>query len=140
MSEIGLDNGFRVRGLKKTDIPSYIHLPREDDITNDDKEIEVAYYRKCWNVRHMVLGVLRIPTSSNEYEYKLDPEDLSAIIRKMGKFFNREVWEDSDEGGSIWTFEEAFEGTLLNNTLNLKWLFEYWRDHPEIEVYFYDSY
>lgn len=138
METIGLDNGFRVRGLRKSDIPSFIHLPWEDGITEDAKDIEVAYWRKCWNVRRMILGVLHAP--SDQYDFKIDPEDLNVIIRKMSRFFDREVWEDDEDGGSIWTFDEAFEGTLLSNLFNLKWLLEYWKEHPEIEVYFYDSY
>lgn len=134
METIGLDNGFKIRGITRKDIPSFVKLPFDFD--GDDGSVEIAYYRKCWGIRSMILGVLH--ARQDEFDFKIDYEDLNVIVSKMSRFFDKEYWEN--EGDSIWTYEEAFEYTLLQQTINLKWLLNYWETHPKLEVIFYDSY
>lgn len=131
---MGLDNGFYVHGLKRKDIPCFVELPFAFD--HKDGSIEIAYFRKCWGLRNMICDVLHMP--SDCYEMHVDPEDLAAILRKMVPFFKKDYWED--EGDSIWTFDEAFEFTLLQQAINLKWLYSYMLEHPEVTCIFYDSY
>lgn len=131
---MGLDNGFVVHGLKRKDIPLFVKLPFDFDLKDDS--IEIAYYRKCWGLRNMIVNTLHMP--SDGYETKVDSEDLAAILRKITPFFKEDYWEN--EGDSIWTFDEAFEFTLLQQTINLKWLYSYMLEHPEVTCVFYDSY
>lgn len=84
----------------------------------------------------MITKVLHM--DKDTYEAKVEAEDLRAILRKMPQFFDKTYWED--EGDSIWTFEEAFENILLQQTINLYWLESYLSEHPDKECYFYDSY
>ena len=131
---MGLDNGFRVRGLKREDIPCFVKLPFDFDW--DDDAIEIAHYRNCWGLRNMILGVLHMSTDC--YDMNVDAEDLRAILRNMVPFFKQDYWED--EGDSIWTFDEAFPFTLFQQTINLWWLCNYMEEHPEVTCIFYDSY
>ena len=131
---MGLDNGFVVHGLKKSDIPCFVKLPFDFD--RKDGGIEIAYYRKCWGLRNMILGILRTP--SDCYDMNVDTEDLRAILRNMVPFFKQDYWED--EGDSIWTFDEAFPFMLFQQTINLLWLCSYMEERPEVTCYFYDSY
>ena len=123
-----------MRGLKREDIPCFVKLPFDFDY--DDGGIEIAYYRKAWGLRNMILGVLHMPIDC--YSMNVDAEDLRAILRNMVPFFKQDYWED--EGDSIWTFDEAFPFTLLQQTINLKWLCSYMEEHPEVTCDFYDSY
>lgn len=131
---MGLDNGFILRGVKRTEIPSFVVLPFDGGSRDD--EVEIVYWRKCWGLRNMITQVLHM--DKDTYEAKVEAEDLRAILRKMPQFFDKTYWED--EGDSIWTFEEAFENILLQQTINLYWLESYLSEHPDKECYFYDSY
>ena len=47
------------------------------------------------------------------------------------------IWDN--EADSIWSFNEIRE-CLLKQISNLYNLLAYWNSHPNLEVYFYDSY
>lgn len=128
---MGLDNGFRISGLKREQIPSFV----AENIVYEDGEIELVYWRKCWGLREAVLSTLH--AKKDEYEVPVDAEDIPAIVRAITPFFSKEYWDE--EGESIWTFEEKFPH-LIQDVINLKWLESYMKDHPEVKCYFYDSY
>lgn len=133
---MGLDNGFIVRGIKKKDIPSFVKLPFPEQ-NRDNGEIEIAYWRKCWGLRNKILGILH-SRFQDKYIIDVDVEDFPAIFKIMIPFFSKEYWDENGE--SIWEFEEAFEFSLLQQFINLKWLYSYMVEHPEVKCYFYDSY
>ena len=133
---MGLDNGFIARGIKQEDIPSFVILPFPNQ-NRDNNEIEIAYWRKCWGLRNEILGVLH-SRFEDKYIIDVDAEDFPAIFKIMIPFFSKEYWEENAE--SIWEFEEAFEFSLLQQFINLKWLYSYMVEHPEVKCYFYDSY
>lgn len=129
---MGLDNGFILKKINKADIPSFI---RYDDEYREENEVELIYWRKCWGLRNAVLRVLHVEDERGYY--RIDAEDIPAILRNLYPFLSKEYWEDNAD--SIWTFEEKVE-SLIQDILNLKWLYAYMEDHPEVECYFYDSY
>jgi len=130
---MGLDNGF-IMEIPRTEIPSFLNLPWDFP---DSGDVEIAYWRKCWGVRELILSVLH--PSKEGYEYIVESEDLNAILNKLiDKCFNKEWWEN--EGDSIWTFEEALPRTIIDNIFNLKWAAAYMAAHPDVKMYFYDSY
>lgn len=131
---MGLDNGFEVKGLKRSEIPSFVKYIWYDWY-KPDQDIELVYWRKCWGLREAVLKVLH--GEPDRYEFKVEAEDIPAIIRAIQPFFSKEYWEE--EGDSVWTFEEKFP-SLIQDVINLTWLKDYLESHPDSECYFYDSY
>lgn len=118
---MGLDNGIIIRNAK---LPAFA---KENG--------EVVYWRKCWNLREAVLGVL---DPKNVYdEYAIGVEDIPALIRAIIPFLSKDYWEE--HGESIWEYEDMLDILLkdIENLIRLKvWL----EEHPEAEVEFYDSF
>ena len=72
-----------------------------------------------------------------QYEIKIDIEDIPAIIKIIYKFLSKDYWEEY--GDSIWEYEEIKEH-LVQDIMNLKWLYDFMQKNDNIEVRFYDSY
>ena len=70
-------------------------------------------------------------------DYLISREQLKEIIKELKKFNKKAYWDEYAD--SIWSFEDFKDGRkrILRN---LKWLYRYMYFHPELEVYFYDSY
>ena len=133
---IGLDNGIVIKRIAREQIgliPPYI----ECDTAEYDNEIriEIAYWRKCWGIRNEIINILHM--NSNQYKTEIDVEDIPAIIRMLYKFLSEEYW--SKYGDSIWEYEDIKE-KLVQNIINLKWLYYFMQKNENIEVEFYDSY
>ena len=128
---MGLDNGIIIKNLPVED---YIYF-RDIDVYEEDNEVEICYWRKCWNVRDAILKILKTEVDN---KYIIKPEDIPAIIRKLEDFLIPSNWE---EGNSIWLYDEIVND-LINDIVNLSMLLLYMKLHPEseIEIYFYDSY
>ena len=132
---MGLDNGIRIKGIPEEELRK---APYYDEHWGDylnDGEIEPVYWRKCWGLRAVVLSVLHM--DQDEYEKNIDPEDIPALIRRLKPFLSRDYWDENAE--SIWEYDEYFS-TVYKNLIFLEWLKEYYKNHPYIKVYFYDSY
>lgn len=135
---MGLDNGIIIKCKSKEEAQSIIddaatHL---NSLELDNTKVEVCYWRKCWNIRREILEVLH--SKDDRLVYTIDIEDIKPIIKRLYKFLDKETWENDDDG-SIWEFEDYRE-SILWDILNLSWLYHYKMEHPEIEIYFYDSY
>ena len=132
---MGLDNGIRVKGIPEEDKKK---IPYYNESWGDflkEGEIEPIYWRKCWGLRREVISVLHM--SKDEFKKEIDPEDIPALIRALMPFLSRDYWDrDAD---SIWEYDEYFQ-TIYKNLVFLEWLKYYYKEHPDIEVYFYDSY
>lgn len=150
---MGLDNGIVVTKINIDDVPKYLrsHIEERDqydEVKRDDggitfakngkKEYEFCYWRKCWGIRNGILGVVQAELYGDKYDFILEPKDLQNIIEKVIiPFLDSDKWEE--DGSSIWSFDEMAEH-LAWDVIVLAWLAEYAKDHPEIEVKFYDSY
>lgn len=131
---MGLDNGVCVVRNEKS-IIIYDKLRRfEGDWDTDHKcDFEVAYFRKCWNVRYLISACLG-GIEDNGYT-TVKREHIPDIIAAL-KSLNADNW--TDEGSSIWTWEEQ-EPHIERYIENLEYLYELMGEH-DLDVYFYDSY
>lgn len=130
---MGLDNGINIERNDKS-MSIYDTIKRfEQNYDHDHKyNFEVAYWRKCWNVRNMILRLL--PAGESEWKFPITREDIPEIIDAL-KSLNAETW---DEGMSIWSWDEQ-ESLIEQYIENLEYLYELMGEH-DLDVYFYDSY
>ena len=130
---MGLDNGICIKRNEKS-MGIYDKIKCfEDDYDKDHRyDFEVAYWRKCWNVRNLILRLL--PAGESEWEFPITREYVPKIIDTLNSL-NAETW---DEDMSIWTWDEQ-EPHMQRYIKNLEYLYELMKDH-DLDVYFYDSY
>lgn len=139
---MGLDNGIILK-LSNKKIPEDFPQTKSENTwwidtqedVDKDGEMEIAYWRKCWDVRGIILGVLHAGQEGGEYPVEAD--DLPAIRRGILKLLNPKIYEE--ESDSIWEYEDRVDSEL-QMLLNMKWLENYLKQHPEDSAYFYDSY
>jgi len=136
---MGLDNGIVLK-LSNKKVPE--DFPKQEawwiepqEEVERRGELHIAYWRKCWDIRNIILGVLHAGQEGGDYP--VEAEDLPAIRRGIIKLLNPKTYED--EADSIWEYEERVESEL-QILLNLMWLENYLKKHPEDSAYFYDSY
>lgn len=132
---MGLDNGIVVKFKNEVE-----NTPLYHEQWRPIKEYEVAYWRKCWNVRED-LGEVFGTIGKEFYDTKLTPELLTAILSVLGSY-NADNWvANNGYFSSIWEWDEI-SGTIAEQIANIKWLIDYWKEHPENieECEFYDSY
>lgn len=130
---MGLDNGLILRNPKVEQIPSYI-ISRFDF----DETLDVCYWRKCWGIRKAILNVLDPQgVMSDEYEFRVEAEDVPAIKKALKPFFDSVYWKEN--GDSVWEYEE-YKDVLLQDWVNLTWLEKYLKNNPDAVCFFYDSY
>lgn len=131
---MGLDNGFMAKrtGVARIDK----RLNRLSSWTSIDRgEEEIAYWRKCWNVRRVVLNIISDTGENTEqYEFSVDYVDVFLVARELAKF-NKKTWECD----SVWDWEEI-KHQHRRNVRRLRRLARLMRRYPFIEVHFYDSY
>lgn len=134
---MGLDNGISVKRTEFTNALSWFKSLEDDWDREHRYDFEVCYWRKCWNVRSIILDICE-EDSPNDYRFELTLEHLIQI-RDALKRFNAKSWDDS-YSGSIWTWKEHKPSnrrhiSRLNKLIKLK------KEYGDlIEVYFYDSY
>ena len=134
---MGLDNGIEAKNINPADIPGFVTI-EEQPYTREKGLMEVCYWRKCWGIRGMILGVLFAQNLPEEkYSYDLEWKEVENIARGLLPFLDKEYFNENAE--SIWDFEEMQEH-LLQDIINLTWLAWYMKSHPEVKVSFYDSY
>lgn len=136
---MGLDNGIVLK-LSDKKVPK--DFPEQDAWWIDTQEqvgktggFHIAYWRKCWDIREIILGVLHAGQEGGDYP--VEAEDLPAIRRGIVKLLNPKNYEEQSD--SIWEYEERLDGEL-QILLNLMWLENHLKSHPEDTAYFYDSY
>lgn len=134
---MGLDNAIEIR--RKDNLPNCVLCFDNDEWRKTHGYgLEVAYWRKCWNVRYVIFDVLR-RGDENDSVIDITREELVEIINRLESDIN---YFDFLEGGSyscIWDWN-TLRSIQKRNIKNLKKLARMMKRHPEIEVYFYDSY
>ena len=131
---MGLDNGIILK-VNPENISITNKLIKLDKTYDDNPNIEICYWRKCWGVRNAIVNKFHFKQEGGEH--KLDIEDIPVIIKILFSFCGQTEWEEKAD--SIWEWEE-FKDTLRQQILNLTWLYDYMLANPDVEVYFYDSY
>lgn len=134
---MGLDNGFIVRHKTTTaqfvkNLPSFVKLPWE--YKENSEYVEIAYWRKCWGLRNEINSVLHL---GDKYECNVDKEDIPAILKAIQRYLNPDYWNENAD--SIWEWEEYFPH-MVQQYMNLTYLYEMWDNYPGLEVVWYDSY
>ena len=129
---MGLDNGFICKNIKRDEIPSWVELPWD----LKDKDIEIAYFRKCWGIRNEILAKLHC-IKDNDSRTPVESEDILPIVKILMQYLDKEYYDDNAD--SIWEYEEAY-GNIQRSIINLIWLKTYMEEHKDVTAYFYDSY
>lgn len=135
---MGLDNGIEV---KRTEYSNSIPELQQFNIEWDKEhkwDFEIAYWRKCWNLRSMIFRV--VPGVHNGgISEPLTTEDIDNIIKGL-QSFNSENWQENL--GSIWDWDDEvhpYSEKIKRDIKNLQILRQL-MDKYDLEVYFYDSY
>lgn len=133
---VGLDNGICVKRNEYTNnIPELKRF--EVDWDKDHKyDFEVAYYRKCWNIRY---DLFDLGIGYNEGYYSMTKQDVETMIELL-QSYNAENF--TDNGTCIWDWDDEewpYSEKIQRDIENLK-ILRVLMDKYELEVYFYDSY
>lgn len=134
---MGLDNGIEIRLKRQIDDPILDHYFRID--CDGQIVYEVAYWRKCYNVRERILQRVFAPDGDELFEYPLDIDDIDFVIETIEDLCDPEEWKSGR--GSIFSYDDMHD-ILIQQIQNLKKLKTFMRTYPDdIDmVYFYDSY
>ena len=134
---MGLDNGIEIK--RKDNLPNCVlHFDSDEWRKQHGCCLEVAYWRKCWNVRHIIFDVLR-RGDDNDSIIDITREELIEIIHRLKDDLHYFDFLEGEWGGCIWRWND-FRRIHKWNLKNLKKLAGMMKRHPEIEVIFYDSY
>lgn len=131
---MGLDNGIEIK--RRADLPAAAFAYFDEEWRAEHNcDLEVAYWRKCWNVRRIIIDVLDV-REDNDSHTTMTIEDVDAVIAALCKI-NKKNW--LDRGSTIWEWKE-FKGIQRDNIRNLRRLSYMMKKKPDVfEVYFYDS-
>lgn len=132
---MGLDNGFLIRNMSKEDMKKAPYY-QERKYDSETDSYEPIYWRKCYNLREAVFDVLR-GEQNDTYEYKIKPDDVPELIKNLRPFLNKLYWDDHAD--CIWDYKEMFS-SMYEDLVFLEWFQTYYKEHPEVEMIFYDSY
>lgn len=138
---IGLDNGIFVRSKRRLKLPDFCDdrmvYDREVDST-DGAEIAydhyVLYWRKWWSFRNDVMAECGF--ADGDYEIALDLPTLQTIADIHHYYNNEEVWNEAE---SIWSWKDVKDNFQKQEKV-FQWLLRFKQLHPEVEIFFYDSY
>lgn len=128
---MGLDNGIIL--IKK-------HLPKRFNCLatagrDHGSDIEIAYWRKCWQVRHLIYEAINMP-DENDSIIGLSRENVLAIIKALTKNIKRK-WYEYDS--PYWEWNE-YKANHRENIRRLRRLARLMKKYPDVIVEFYDSY
>ena len=134
---MGLDNGVEVKRTEYTNaIPELQQFNMDWDLERK-YDFEIIYWRKCYNLRSMVMDC--VTGFKDGLDTTLDVNDIDNIIKGL-QSFNADNWQDN--GGSIWDWDDdewPYSEHIQRDIKNLQLLREL-MDKYELEVYFVDSY
>lgn len=145
---MGLDNGLylRVNEDKHIDFPEEVvtrgkwnevwDYNENGEVCVKGKEIDMCYWRKCWNIRQAIMNVIDEDYDGDGGMIELSIGSLKKIWHEIFRLTHKKEWED---GESIWTWKEM-RWVLDQDLINIEWLIENMQRDPELEVYFLDSY
>lgn len=129
---MGLDNGICIRRNTAPERASKIF--HEEVWEKKYGSIDVAYWRKCWNVRNIIFNLFYIPFDDC-FEADMTVDDVKRVIAELKKL-NKVNYQN--KGDCIWDWE-TFKCLNRRNIKRMKRLVKLMRKYPNMEVYFYDS-
>lgn len=142
---MGLDNGILIKG--KTLKGKEFLKEHFDRLEKYGDSYEIAYWRKCYNVRGRFLNTF----SNKEYDggggdIHLNVEELYDVVEHVMKhFLNEDNWIEGNSfsNGSIWTWTEQLHNTA-EIIYNIRKFLEFYKEselsNDDFEIIFYDSY
>lgn len=137
---MGLENGIVVEGIPKEKIDSK-YVIFEDELTEDFPSFHICYWRKCWNIRNLILDHINVDKRENDdYNFTLEKRELLWIIDVLAYF--SELSEEEYElyyANDIWGYYLMMSKTKMDIDA-LMWLVDLYDECPNIKVIFYDSY
>ena len=145
---MGLDNGIEVRAKTSAGRRYLDTFPKrfgiEGEYDEGYKTYEIAYWRKCWNVRHAILDIVtyRNTKTDGDYRFYFDADVLEEIVERLKDFLNEDYWNNG-EGSSIWSWTEAIVN-IAQNIQRIRFILEDIEcgeiKAEDLEFSFYDSY
>ena len=135
---MGLDNGVCVKRNEYTESIPELKQFEEEWGQYYGYDFEIAYFRKCYNVKSMVFHSSIKGIHDNYRSEPLSKEDIRIIIDGL-RAFNEDNWDE--DGGSIWEWYglDNYSQYMQMQIEHLETLY-YLMGKYELEVYFYDSY
>ena len=132
---MGLDNGICVRRTQETNKIAELKVFNDEWDKDLERDFEICYYRKCWNIRYDILGILDSPI---DYEFNISKDQIDQII-ELFQSYNADNFEDN--GSCIWEWddEEWPYSEKIKQDIECLKLLRQLMDRYELEVYFYDS-
>jgi len=147
---MGLDNGIYL--LTKDDISNdipinnYMPLERKWSEYYNSYRYELAYWRKCWNIRECFFKAMceeKGERDEDNRDYILTPAMLEKAIKYQEDILTLKEWNNANkDGDTVWEFEEI-EDNYKFQLETLKWVLNYLKEHEDdtdTGVIFYDSY
>ena len=146
---MGLDNGIEVRAKTPAGKRYLDSFPRrfgiEGEYIEGFKTYEIAYWRKCWNIRRAILDIVTYRNTKNDGDFcfYFGADVLADIADRLKDFLNEDYWRES-EGSSIWTWTEAVVN-IARGIQTIRFILEdieYGEEvtAEDLEFRFYDSY
>lgn len=129
---MGLDNGIIIRRSTAPECASKMF--HEKTWQKINSYIDVAYWRKCWNVRNIIFDLLYIEYF-NDSETAMTKKDVKRVIAELKKLNSKNF---CDRGDCAWEWKD-FKRSNHRNIKALKQLVRLMKKCPTMEVYFYDS-
>lgn len=133
---MGLDNGVMLKVKNEKDYEK-AHCLFNHESWYEPCEFEVAYWRKCYDIRNAILRVVD-PSVTNEYRFPVTLDNIDDIIKTFKYFLHKKEWEE--EADTIWEWDENTRRNQARNLRGLRCLRRWLRRHPDDTAYFYDSY
>ena len=110
---MGLDNGLVIRKR------------------NQKVSKEIAYWRKCWNIRGDILDI--IDSTEEKYCYEISPSQLLQIVKILSKY-NEKNWDHS-----IWSWDDI-KHSIKKQILTIPFWIIFLLLNKDYYCEFYDSY
>ena len=110
---MGLDNGLVIRKR------------------NQKVSKEIAYWRKCWNIRGDILDI--IDSTEEKYCYEISPSQLLQIVKILSKY-NEKNWDYS-----IWSWDDI-KHSIKKQILTIPFWIIFLLLNKDYYCEFYDSY
>ena len=134
---MGLDNGIEVK--RKDNLPNCVLCFDDWWRKRRGYDLEVAHWRKCWNVRNIIFDVLHCDDDDSNCVIEVTHDELVEIIKRLEDGLHYFDFLERTWGSCFWTWNE-FRGFQKRNIKRLKKLARMMKRYPKIEVVFYDSY
>ena len=141
---MGLDNAIMAKGKTKAGNDYLEMIKNKFNLEVYDEEYEIAYWRKCWNIRSHMLMTIEPKCDkerSDDYEFFFGVDVLENITEELKYFLNEDNWELG--GSSIWTWIEMLP-CIADQIRIMRVILEDIEcgviDAEDLDFRFYDSY